>query len=239
MSRRVLSIDLETYSDVDLPNSGVYRYVEGDFHILLFAYAFDDEETKCVDIACGEQLPAEVIDALQDESIIKSAWNAQFERTCLSKYLGTQLFPDSWQCTMVWAASLSLPLKLATAEQALKTAQQKDAVGERLIRYFSLPCKPTKANGGRTRNLPEHAPEDWKLFKSYCIQDVETERDIRRRLEKFPLLPQEWDYYHMDQRINDRGILIDKELVRQAIICNMAIRAGRENVEKILNAVEK
>lgn len=223
MSRRVLSIDLETYSDVDLPNCGVYRYVEGDFHILLFAYAFDDEETKCVDIACGEQLPAEVIDALQDESIIKSAWNAQFERTCLSKYLGAQLSPDSWQCTMVWAASLSLPLKLATAAQALKTAQQKDAVGERLIRYFSLPCKPTKANGGRTRNLPEHATEDWKLFKSYCIQDVETERDIRRRLEKFPLLPQEWDYYHMDQRINDRGILIDKELVQQAIICNMAM----------------
>ena len=223
MSRRVLSIDLETYSDVDLPNCGVYRYVEGDFHILLFAYAFDDEGTKCVDMACGEQLPAEVLDALQDDNIIKSAWNAQFERTCLSKYLGTQLSPDAWQCTMVWAASLSLPLKLATAAQALKTAQQKDAVGERLIRYFSLPCKPTKANGGRTRNLPEHAPEDWKLFKSYCIQDVETERDIRRRLEKFPLLPQEWDYYHMDQRINDRGILIDKELVQQAIICNMAL----------------
>ena len=223
MSRRVLSIDLETYSDIDLPNCGVYRYVEGDFHILLFAYAFDDEETKCVDMACGGQLPADVMDALQDDSIIKSAWNAQFERTCLSKYLGTQLSPDSWQCTMVWAASLSLPLKLATAAQALKTAQQKDAVGERLIRYFSLPCKPTKANGGRTRNLPEHAPEDWKLFKSYCIQDVETERDIRRRLEKFPLMPQEWDFYHMDQRINDRGILIDKELVQQAIICNMAM----------------
>jgi len=223
LSRRVLSIDLETYSDVDLPNCGVYRYVEGDFHILLFAYAFDDEETKCVDMACGEQLPAEVVDALQDDNIIKSAWNAQFERTCLSKYLGTRLSPDSWQCTMVWAASLSLPLKLATAAQALKTAQQKDAVGERLIRYFSLPCKPTKANGGRTRNLPEHAPEDWKLFKSYCIQDVETERDIRRRLEKFPLMPQEWDFYHMDQRINDRGILIDRELVQQAIICNMAM----------------
>ena len=223
MSRRVLSIDLETYSDVDLPNCGVYRYVEGDFHILLFAYAFDDEETKCVDMACGEQLPTDVMDALQDDSIIKSAWNAQFERTCLSKYLGTQLSPDSWQCTMVWAASLSLPLKLATAAQALKTVQQKDAVGERLIRYFSLPCKPTKATGGRTRNLPEHAPDDWKLFKSYCVQDVNTERDIRRRLEKFPLLPQEWDFYHMDQRINDRGILIDKELVQQAIICNMAM----------------
>ena len=187
--RRVLSIDLETYSDVDLPNCGVYRYIEGDFHILLFAYAFDDDDVRCVDLACGEQLPPEAIIALHDDSIIKSAWNAQFERTCLSKYLGTQLSPDAWQCTMVWAASLSLPLKLATAAQALKTAQQKDAVGERLIRYFSIPCKPTKSNGGRTRNLPEHAPEDWKLFKSYCIQDVETERDIRRRLEKFPPAP--------------------------------------------------
>ncbi len=223
MSRRVLSIDLETYSDVDLPNCGVYRYVEGDFHILLFAFAFDDDEVQCIDLACGEQLPAEVVNALHDDSIIKSAWNAQFERTCLSKYLGKRLSPDSWQCTMVWAASLSLPLKLATAAQALKTAEQKDAVGERLIRYFSLPCKPTKANGGRTRNLPEHAHDDWKLFKGYCIQDVETERDIRRRLEKFPLLPQEWEFYHMDQRINDRGIRIDKELVQQAIICNMAM----------------
>lgn len=223
MAKRVLSIDLETYSDIDLPNCGVYRYVEGNFHILLFAYAFDDEDVRCVDFACGEELPQEVVDAIFDDSIIKSAWNAQFERTCLSKYFGTQLDPDSWQCTMVWAASLSLPLKLATAAQALKTAQQKDAVGERLIRYFSIPCKPTKSNGGRTRNLPEHAPDDWKLFKSYCIQDVETERDIRKRLERFPMMPQEWDYYHMDQRINDRGVLIDKELVRQAIICDMML----------------
>lgn len=220
MAKRVLSIDLETYSDVDLVNCGVYRYVEGDFHILLFAYAFDNEETKCVDIACGEELPQEVINAIFDDNIIKSAWNAQFERTCLSKYFGTRLSPDSWQCTMIWAASLSLPLKLKLAAQVLKTGEQKDDAGERLIRYFSILCKATKSNGGRTRNLPEHAPEDWKLFKSYCIQDVKTERDIRLRLEKFPLLPQEWDYYHMDQRINDRGVLIDKELVQQAIICD-------------------
>lgn len=223
LSRRVLSIDLETYSDVDLVNCGVYRYVEGDFHILLFAYAFDDEEVQCVDLACGEQLPQEVVDAIFDNSIIKSAWNAQFERTCLSKYFGTQLSPDSWQCTMVWAASLSLPLKLKLVAQVLKTGEQKDDAGERLIRYFSIPCKPTKSNDGRTRNLPEHAPDDWKLFKSYCIQDVRTERDIRKRLECFPLLPQEWDYYHMDQRINDRGVLIDKELVQQAIICDMTL----------------
>ena len=223
MAKRVLSMDLETFSDVDLPNCGVHRYAEGDFHILLFAYAFDDEETQCVDLASGEELPQEVVDALFDDSIIKSAWNAQFERTCLSKYFGTQLSPDSWQCTMVWAASLSLPLRLKLAAQVLKTGEQKDDAGERLIRYFSIPCKPTKSNGGRTRNLPEHAPEDWTLFKSYCIQDVKTERDIRKRLENFPMLPQEWDYYHMDQRINDRGVLIDKELVQQAIICDMAL----------------
>lgn len=223
MSRRVLSIDLESYSDVDLVNCGVYRYIEGDFHILLFAYAFDDEDVQCVDLACGEELPQEVIDAIFDDSIIKSAWNAQFERTCLSKYFDTQLSPDSWQCTMVWAASLSLPLKLKLAAQVLKTGEQKDDAGERLIRYFSIPCKATKSNGGRTRNLPEHAPDDWKLFKSYCIQDVRTERDIRLRLEKFPLMQQEWNYYHMDQRINDRGVMIDRELVQQAIICDMSL----------------
>ena len=216
-------MDLETFSDVDLVNCGVFRYVEGDFHILLFAYAFDDEETQCVDLACGEQLPQEVIAAIFDDSIIKSAWNAQFERTCLSKYFGTQLSPDSWQCTMVWAASLSLPLRLKLTAQVLKTGEQKDDAGERLIHYFSIPCKATKSNGGRTRNLPEHAPDDWKLFKGYCIQDVKTERDIRLRLEKFPLMQQEWDYYHMDQRINDRGVLIDKELVQQAIICDMSL----------------
>lgn len=199
MGRKRLQIDIETFSDVDLPSCGVYRYTEGDFHILLFAYAFDDDEVKCVDIACGEELPQEVVDAIFDDSIIKSAWNAQFERTCLSKYFGTQLSPDSWQCSMVWAASLSLPLKLKNAALILKTEEQKDDAGERLIRYFSLPCKPTKVNGGRTRNLPEHAPEDWQKFKSYCIQDVRTERDIRRKLEHFPLPPQEWDYYHMDQ----------------------------------------
>ena len=223
MSRKRLQIDIETYSDVDLVNCGVYRYVEGDFHILLFAYAFDDDEVQCVDLACGEQLPQEVVDAIHDKSIIKAAWNAQFERICLSKYFDTQLSPDDWQCSMVWAASLSLPLKLKYAALALKTGEQKNDVGERLIRYFSIPCKPTKSNGGRTRNLPEHAPEDWKLFKSYCIQDVRTERDIRYRLEKFPLMPQEWNYYHMDQRINDRGVMIDKELVQQAIICDMAL----------------
>ena len=219
----MLSIDLETFSDIDLSSCGVYRYVEGDFHILLFAYAFDDEDVRVVDMACGEELPQEVRDAIFDETVIKAAWNAQFERTCLSRYFGTQLSPDSWQCSMVWAASLSLPLKLKTAAEVLKTGEQKDDAGERLIKYFSVPCKPTKTNGGRTRNLPEHAPEDWELFKSYCMQDVRTERDIRHKLEAFPLQKSEWNFYHMDQRINDRGVLIDKTLVEQAITCDMML----------------
>ena len=221
--KSVLSIDLETYSDVDLSACGVYRYVEGDFHILLFAYAFDDEPVKIIDLACGEELPAEVKDAIFDDSIIKAAWNASFERTCLSQYFGTRLSPDSWQCSMVWAASLSLPLSLKNAAAVLKTGEQKDKAGEALIRYFSVPCRPTKTNGGRTRNLPEHAPEDWQRFKKYCLQDVRTERDIRHKLEQFPLKDSEWDFYHMDQRINDRGVLIDKVLVEQAITCDLLL----------------
>lgn len=220
---RNLSIDIETYSDVDLSKCGVYKYVEGDFHILLFAYAFDDEDVKIVDLACGEELPQEVLDAIDDPNVIKWAWNAQFERTCIGHYLGRVLSPDSWRCSMVHAASLSLPLSLKEAAKALKTGEQKDKAGENLIRYFSVPCKPTKSNDGRTRNLPEHNPEGWQQFKDYCLQDVRTERDIRKRLEVFPLMEHEWDYYHMDQRINDRGVLIDKQLVEQAIACDLML----------------
>ena len=220
---RNLSIDIETYSDVDLSKCGVYKYVEGDFHILLFAYAFDDEDVKIVDMASGEKLPQEVLDAIDDPNVIKWAWNAQFERTCIGHYLGRVLSPDSWRCSMVHAASLSLPLSLKEAAKALKTGEQKDKAGENLIRFFSVPCKPTKSNGGRTRNLPEHNPEGWQQFKDYCLQDVRTERDIRKRLEVFPLMEHEWDYYHMDQRINDRGVLIDKQLVEQAIACDLML----------------
>lgn len=215
--------DIETYSDVDLTKCGVYKYVEGDFHILLFAYAFDDEDVKIVDLACGEELPQEVLDAIDDPNVIKWAWNAQFERTCIGYYLGRVLSPDSWRCSMVHAASLSLPLSLKEAAKALKTGEQKDKAGENLIRYFSVPCKPTKSNGERTRNLPEHNPEGWQQFKDYCVQDVRTERDIRKRLEVFPLMEHEWDFYHMDQRINDRGVLIDKQLVEQAITCDLLL----------------
>ncbi len=216
----ILSIDIETYSDVDLGKCGVYRYVEGDFRVLLFAYAFDDEAVQIVDVAQGEEIPQKVINALNDGSIIKAVWNAQFERICLSSYFGQKFSPDSWRCSMVHAASLSLPLSLKTAAQVLKVSEQKDDAGERLIRYFSVPCKPTKSNGGRTRNLPEHDPEGWKRFKEYCLQDVRTERAIRKKLERFPMPEHEWDYYHMDQRINDRGVLIDTTLIKQAIQCD-------------------
>lgn len=222
-SIRNFCCDIETYSDVDLSKCGVYKYVEGDFHILLFAYAFDDEDAKIVDLACGEELPQEVLDAIDDPNVIKWAWNAQFERTCIGHYLGRVLSPDSWRCSMVQAASLSLPLSLKEAAKALKTGEQKDKAGENLIRYFSVPCKPTKSNGGRTRNLPEHNPEGWQQFKDYCVQDVRTERDIRKRMEVFPMMVHEWDYYHMDQRINDRGVLIDKKLVEQAIACDLLL----------------
>lgn len=236
---RVLGIDIETFSSVDLPKCGVYRYVESpDFEILLFAYAFDDEEVGFIDMACGEMLPKKVLDALEDGSIIKAAWNAQFERTCLSKYLGHQLSPDSWRCSMVHAASLSLPLSLKEAAKVLKTGEQKDRAGENLIRYFSIPCKPTKSNGGRTRNLPEHDPEGWQQFKDYCLQDVRTERDIRKRLETFPLPDAEWDYYHMDQRINDRGVGIDTQLVTQAIACDLMLSDAMQKKAYELTGLE-
>ena len=220
---KTISLDLETYSDVDLSKCGLYRYVEGDFHILILAYAFDDEEVTVVDMAQGEQIPQEVLAAIDDPQVIKAAWNAQFERTCIGHYLGRRLSPDGWRCSMVHAASLSLPLALKNAAKVLKTGEQKDRAGENLIKYFSVPCKPTKSNGGRTRNLPEHNLEGWQQFKDYCAQDVRTERDIRKVLERFPMPDKEWDFYHMDQRINDRGVRIDTELVHQAIACDLML----------------
>lgn len=214
---KLMEIDLETYSDVDLGKSGVYRYVEGDFHILLFSYCFDDDDVVCVDMAQGEPLPEKVLDALEDSDITKIAWNASFERTCLSHYLGHRLDPRQWKCAMVWAASLSLPLSLAAAGMVLKTGEQKDRAGKDLIRYFSVPCKPTKSNGGRTRNLPADAPEKWEQYKSYNLQDVRTERDIRKRLEAFPMPDSEWEAYWTDQFINDLGVMIDMDLVHSAI----------------------
>lgn len=224
---RYMQSDFETYSEVDIAACGSYRYIEDpSFEPLLLAVAFDDEEPFIIDLANGEDVPDIVWAAVFDDSIIKTAWNAQFERTVFGRMAGHTLSPDSWRCTMVWAAELSLPLKLKAAAKVLKAAEQKDDAGERLIRYFSVPCKPTKTNGGRTRNFPCHAPEDWEQFKSYCLQDVRTERAIRKKLEWLPLPDFEWDYYHMDQRINDRGVMIDTDLVRQAIRCD-AVTQGR------------
>lgn len=221
---KCVQFDFETYSEVDIGKCGSYRYIEDDsFEALMLAVAFDDEPVFIIDIACGEEIPDIVWAAIYDDEIIKSAWNAQFERTILGKLAGEILSPDSWRCSMVWAASLSLPLALKNAALVLKTGEQKDKAGENLIRYFSIPCKPTKSNGLRTRNLPEHAPVDWQMFKEYCLQDVRTERDIRKKLDDFPLPDHEWDFYHMDQRINDRGVLIDKELATQAITCDLIL----------------
>ena len=215
---RTLSIDIETYSDVDLSKCGVYKYASSlSFEILLFGYAVDGGGVRVVDLACGEQIPDEVISALSDASVTKWAFNAMFERVCLSNFLGEWLEPEGWHCTMVWSATLGLPLSLENAGTVLGLEKQKLAEGKDLIRYFCLPCRPTKANGGRTRNLPEHDPEKWERFKAYNLRDVETEMQIQERLSNFPVSDSIWKEYHLDQEINDRGIGVDMELVRQAI----------------------
>ena len=214
----LMGIDIETYSSAPLPRCGVYRYCDApDFEILLFSYAFDDEPVQTIDLARGETLPKEVISALEDPGIIKVAYNAQFERVCLSRYLGHWLDPHQWRCTMVMAAYLTLPGRLADAAVALGTTEKKMEEGKDLIRYFSVPCKPSKTNGGRTRNLPTDAPEKWAVYRQYNAQDVETERAIRKALEKYSLPEQEWELYALDQQINDRGVRVDKKLVKNAI----------------------
>lgn len=217
----LLAIDIETYSEVDLPKSGVYAYSDSpSFEILLFAYAFNDEPTQIVDLACGEVLPERVRKALEDPTVIKTAFNAAFERTCISRYLGKQLSPESWQCTAVQSAMLALPLSLDGVGEVLKIQRKKLKEGADLVRYFSLPCKPTKSNGGRTRNRPADAPEKWERFKEYCIRDVDAEREIREKLHNFPIPDSEMMLYRMDQEINDRGILVDRELVAGAVECD-------------------
>ncbi len=217
-----LAIDIETYSDVDLINCGVYKYTDSDnFEILLFAYSVDDEETKIVDFASGEKLPEEIMEMLLDDSVIKTAFNANFERTCLSRHLGVKLKPEAWRCTAVQAAMLALPLSLEGVGVVLGLDKQKMSEGKELIRYFCSPCKPTKSNGGRTRNLPEDAPEKWELFKTYCIRDVDVEKQIRKKLWKYPIPEKEQQLYCLDQRINDRGIMVDRNLVNHAIACDL------------------
>ena len=230
--------DIETYSDVNLSKCGVYKYAESpDFEILLFGYSVDGSEVTVIDLAQGERLPQEIIDALTDDTVIKWAFNANFERVCLSRYLrdlgvsldpfhdnhplSTEcarfLNPESWRCSMVWAATMGLPLSLEGVGSVLGLEKQKLTEGKDLIKYFSVPCAPTKANGGRTRNHPFHAPDKWEAFKKYNIRDVETEIGIKDRLVKFPVPEEVWDEYHIDQEINDRGVRLDMYLVKEAI----------------------
>ena len=235
----IMGLDLETYSSAPLPRCGVYRYCDApDFEILLFSYAFDDEPVQTVDLASGETLPKEVISALEDSNIIKVAYNAQFERVCLSRYLGHWLDPHQWRCTMVMAAYLTLPGRLADAAVALGTTEKKMEEGKDLIRYFSVPCKPTKANGGRTRNRPGDAPEKWAVYRQYNAQDVETERAIRKALEKYPLPEQEWELYALDQQINDRGVRVDKKLVKNAIAVDAVFAQAAYQRAKELTGLE-
>lgn len=213
-----IEIDIETYSDVDLSKCGVYKYSSSpNFEILLFGYSVDGGDVKVVDLACEEEIPAEILAALPDESVTKWAFNAMFERVCLSNYLGEWLEPESWKCSMVWSATLGLPLSLENVGTVLGLEKQKLSEGKDLIRYFCVPCKPTKANGGRTRNLPGHDREKWERFKAYNLRDVEAEMQIQQRLSKFPVPDFVWEEYRQDQEINDRGIGVDMEMVTQAI----------------------
>ena len=222
MDLKTLSLDLETFSDIDLSKCGVYKYASSPaFEILLFGFSVDGGEVQVVDLACGGEIPADILAALEDENVMKWAYNAQFERICLSRFLGfpvgSYLDPSSWHCSMVWAATLGLPMSLENVGTVLGLEKQKLTEGKELIRYFCVPCKPTKTNGGRVRNLPEHDMEKWQRFKAYNLRDVEAEMQIQQRLVKFPVSDFVWEEYRQDQEINDRGIGVDMDMVRQAI----------------------
>ena len=248
-----LSIDLETFSDVDLNKSGVYRYTESPaFEILLFGFARDNDPVTVLDLTAGDTVPEDVLDALTDETVTKWAFNASFERICLSAYLRkyyperfvtysipedsvrNYLDPASWRCSMIWSAYLGLPLSLKGVSEALDLEEQKMAEGKELLRYFCTPCKPTKANGGRTRNLPSDAPDKWEVFKKYNRRDVEVEMSIKKHLRNFPVPESVWEEYHIDQEINDRGILVDLEMAEQAIAIDSRSRASlTEKLKKL------
>lgn len=236
MEIKEMSIDLETYSDWDIQKCGVYKYAESDqFEILLFGVSINSGPVTIYDLACGDTIPEEILKSLTDESVTKWAFNASFERICLSIWLrrhypeyfkgygipedpaGSYLDPSSWKCSMVWSAYLGLPLSLAGAGAVLGLQEQKLKEGKELIRFFCTPCKATKTNGGRTRNLPQHDSEKWIRFKAYNKRDVEVEMSIQKRLSRFPVPDQIWNEYHLDQEINDRGILLDMEMVKNAL----------------------
>ena len=220
-----ISIDIETFSDVDLIRCGVYKYADSpNFEMLLFAYAVDDGDVHIIDIAGGEELPEEIIQAIKSDTVVKTAYNAQFERVCLSRYLklpeGEYLNPQSWYCTAVQAAELALPLSLADVGSVLGLERQKMTEGKELIKYFCVPCKPTKSNGNRTRNRPCHDINKWETFKKYCMRDVDIERQIADKLKMYPISDEEHRLYVLDQIINDRGVLVDGELAEQAVKLN-------------------
>lgn len=240
---KTLSIDIETYSSTNLAKAGVYRYVESpDFEILLFSYSIDGGNVQVVDLASGEKLPSDVITALMDETVIKWAFNANFERVCLSRFLGLltgeYINPTSWKCSMVWAATMGLPLSLEGVGSVLKLDKQKLTEGKDLIKYFCQPCAPTKANGQRTRNHPNHAPDKWFAFKKYNIRDVETEMSIQEKLARFPVQDSIWDEYHLDQEINDRGVALDMTLVQEAIAIDARSRSELSTSMKHLTELE-
>lgn len=231
-----MSIDLETYSDVDISKCGAYKYAESEnFEILLFGVSIDGGDVQVFDLACGDTIPDDILAALSDYTVTKWAFNANFERICLSNWLrkhhpahfkgysipedpaSKYLDPASWKCTMVWSAYMGLPLSLEGVGAVLKLQDQKMKEGKDLIKYFCCPCKPTKVNGGRTRNLPEHAPDKWETFKTYNKRDVDVEMAIKQRLSKFPVPDFVWEEYHLDQEINDRGIMLDMDVVENAI----------------------
>lgn len=235
---KTLSIDIETFSSVNLQKSGVYRYSESeDFEVMLFAYSVDAKPVKVVDLACGESIPLDVLSALTDESVEKWAFNATFERICLSRFLGLPLGeylnPSSWRCTMIWAATLGLPLSLDGVGAVLGLDKQKMSEGKNLIRYFCVPCSPTKVNGGRTRNLSRDDKEKWQQFKIYNIRDVDVEMAIQAKLSRFPVSEDVWAEYHQDQEINDRGIGLDMTLV------NSAINLDKRSKEEITTRLQK
>ena len=257
MAIHTLSIDLETFSDVDLKKCGVYKYAESpDFEILLFGVSVDGGEATVYDLATGDTVPEEIIRALSDDSVIKWAYNAFFERVCISVWLRRDypqyfssysieedtvrnyLDPSSWRCSLVWGAYMGLPLSLEGIGKVLKLENQKMAEGKALIRYFCVPCKPTKANGGRTRNLPEHDPVKWSTFIAYNKRDVETEMAIQQKLSKFPVPDFLWEEYHLDQEINDRGIQLDMALVEQAIAIDERSREELSAKMRQLTALE-
>lgn len=238
-----LSCDIETYSGVDLKKCGVYKYCESpDFEILLFAYSIDGGEVEVVDLANGEEIPKPILDALTDDTTLKWAYSASFERICLSKYLGLQLGtylnPKSWRCSMVWGATLGLPFSLAQVGAVLNLDNQKMKEGAALIRYFCVPCKGTKANGGRTRNLPSHPPNKWEQFKIYNKRDVEVEMSVQDKLKGFPVSDKIWEEYQLDQIINDRGIQIDMKLVNQAMRIDEITKADITNQIITLTGLE-